>query len=59
METVLDKVIAAVDSDGYYDPYFLTGDWGSESVTDVLQPSGVATVMMLCAYYDVYIAPSL
>lgn len=42
---------------GYYDPYFKTGDWGSESKTDILQPSGIASCFLLAAYYDVVLNP--
>lgn len=44
---VLDKTLATKNNSGYYDPYFCTGDWSSESVTDVLQPSGVACTLLL------------
>lgn len=57
MEQVLDKNVSTKDENGYYDPYFMTGDWKSESVTDVLQPSGVASVMAICALYERDIAP--
>ncbi len=37
---------------GYYDPYFCTGDWADQSMTDVIQPSGVATVFLLTGIYE-------
>lgn len=57
MESVLDDTLATKNSDGYYDPYFCTGEWGGESTTDSLQPCGVASVYALCAYYDAFIEP--
>ncbi|MBO4356085.1 MAG: hypothetical protein J5850_04450 [Clostridia bacterium] len=59
MELVLDKELTTKNNKGLYDPYFLTGDWGGESKTDVLQPSGVCCVFLLCAYYDVFTKPYL
>jgi len=53
LEKVLDAELTTKDKDGYYDPYFKTGDWGSESKTDILQPCGVASTFLLAAYYDV------
>lgn len=47
MAKVLDKTLATKNADGYYDPYFCTGDWSGESTTDVLQPSGVACTLLL------------
>ena len=47
MAKVLDKTLATKNANGYYDPYFCTGDWGGESKTDVLQPSGVACTLLL------------
>jgi len=52
LEKVLDNEIGTKTRTGYYDPYFCTGDWGSESVTDVLQPSGVACTFLIAGYYD-------
>ena len=52
MAKVLDKTLATKNADGYYDPYFCTGDWKNESVTDVLQPSGVACTLLLVGLYD-------
>ena len=58
MEYVLDnKTLPNKDENGYYDPYFGSNDWQSESKTDVLQPCGVASVMAQCALYDIYLAP--
>lgn len=37
---------------GYYDPYFLSGDWQNQSMTEVLQPSGVATTFILSGFYE-------
>ena len=59
MELVLDKELGTKDAKGMYDPYFLTKDWGGESKTDVLQPSGVSCVFLICAYYDIFTAPYL
>ena len=55
MELVLDKELTTKTKDGYYDPYFLSGDWGSESKTDVLQPTGLVSVFCLAGYYDIYL----
>lgn len=52
MERVLDKTLQTKNADGYYDPYFCTGDWGSESTTDVLQPSGVASTLLLASLLE-------
>lgn len=59
MEQVLDNNESTKDKRGYYDPYFKTGDWGGESKSDVLQPSGVASVYMICARFDICIADYL
>ena len=55
LEKVLDNELSTRNFDGnvYYDPYFLTGDWGGESKTDILQPTGVASTFLLAGYYDV------
>lgn len=55
LELVLDKELTTKSKAGYYDPYFLTGDWGSESTTDVLQPTGLVSVFCLAGYYDIYL----
>ncbi len=52
LELVLDNELKTKNKDGYYDPYFLSGDWGSEDALDILQPSGVASVFCLAAYFD-------
>lgn len=57
MEKVLDDTLETKNAKGYYDPYFCSGDWTSESTTEVLQPCGVASVLSLCAYHDVYVSP--
>lgn len=60
MENVLDRnMIGKADENGYYDPYFGSKDHANENETEVLQPSGVASVFAVCGYYDVYIAPKL
>lgn len=59
METVLDNTIAKPLATGYYDPYFLTGDWSDQSITDVLQPAGMASVIAICARYEMEILPNL
>lgn len=56
LEKVLDNELGTKDKKGYYDPYFLSGDWGGESVTDVLQPSGVACTFLTAGYFDVIAA---
>jgi len=54
MEYVLDKkTLPNKDENGYYDPYFGTKDWSGESKTEVLQPSGIVSVLAACARYDV------
>ncbi len=56
MEYVLDtQTLGKADSNGYYDPYFNTGAWGGENKTEVLQPSGICSVLTVCAHYDVYV----
>ena len=60
MENVLDRNMLDKKRDnGYYDPYFGSKGHASENETEVLQPSGVASVFAICGYYDVYIAPYL
>ncbi len=56
MEKVLDDTLATKDQNGQYDPYFCSGEWwdGDEFDSDILQPTGVATVLLLTACYDVY-----
>lgn len=38
--------------EGYYDPYFLTGDWATESMTQILQTAGVACTFLLAGHYE-------
>ena len=53
LEGVLSKTLETKDKNGYYDPYFCNPNaWQTESRTDILQPSGVCTVLSLAAYYD-------
>ncbi len=54
--TVLKRNLKTKTKKGYYDPYFQTGDWSSESVTDVLQPCGMASVMCLTTYFEEFMA---
>ncbi len=54
LEAVLKKNLKTKNKKGYYDPYFQSGDWKSESTTDVLQPCGIASVLCLSTYYDLY-----
>lgn len=61
--TAMDKMLSVLEDErgtinyqgreGYYDPYFLTGDWAGESKTEILQPSGVATTFLLAGFYEV------
>ena len=56
LEGVLTKTLKTKDKNGYYDPYFGNPNaWQSESRADVLQPSGVCTVLALAAHYDLVI----
>lgn len=57
LEKVLDRELTTKDmsKNVYYDPYFLSGDWGGESKTDILQPTGVASTFLLAGYYDVFL----
>lgn len=52
MNKVLDKTLKTKDANGYYDPYFCTGDWADQPKNEVLQPSGVACTLMLAAMYE-------
>ena len=52
MAKVLDKELTTKNANGYYDPYFSTGDWSGESKTDILQPSGIACTFLLVGLYD-------
>ncbi|MBQ7354062.1 MAG: hypothetical protein IJW62_00920 [Clostridia bacterium] len=52
MAVVLKRTLKTQNKKGYYDPYFCTGDWGGESTTDVLQPCGVASVLLLTTYFQ-------
>lgn len=56
MKQVLDDTLATKDKNGQYDPYFCSGEWWDkeEFDTDILQPTGVATVLLLTACHDVY-----
>ena len=55
MKYVLDqKTLPNKDENGYYDPYFGTKDWNGENKTEVLQPSGMISVLAACARYDVF-----
>ena len=56
MAVVLKRTLKTQNKKGYYDPYFCTGDWASESTTDVLQPCGVASVLLLTTYFEDFMA---
>lgn len=58
LETVLTKELKTKNKDGYYDPYFCTGDWGGESTTDILQPCGITSVFCLTHYYFTELNPA-
>lgn len=61
--TAMDKMLSVLEDErgtinyqgntGYYDPYFLTGEYASESMTQILQPSGVATTFLLAGLYEI------
>jgi hypothetical protein len=53
-EQVMDKTLETKTEDGWYDPYFCSGDWSSESTDDVMQPAGTATCLFLAATFDLY-----
>ena len=56
LEAVLTKTLKTQDKNGYYDPYFCNPNaWKDESRTDVLQPTGVCTVLSLAAHYDLVV----
>ena len=56
LENVLDRELKTKDKKtGFYDPYFMTGDWKSENQIEILQVSGVASVFCIAAYYDVFV----
>lgn len=59
MEKVLDATLAKPAANGFYDPYFLSKGWDSESRTDIVQPCGVASVIAACARYELGILPPL
>ncbi len=52
LEKVLSNNMRTKNKKGYYDPYFRTGDWKSEDVNDILQPSGITSVFCIAGYYD-------
>ena len=53
---VLERELKTKDSKtGYYDPYFMTGDWGSENKIELLQISGIASVFFIQAYFDILV----
>ncbi|MBQ8382009.1 MAG: hypothetical protein IJX47_02260 [Clostridia bacterium] len=56
MAVVLKRTLKTKNRNGYYDPYFCSGDWGGESTTDVLQPCGVSTVLCLTTYFQEFMA---
>lgn len=53
MRQALDDNMALFAATGAYDPYFGTGDWKSEAVDDILQPTGIATTLLLTGLYNV------
>lgn len=53
MQGVLKKNLKTKNKRGYYDPYFMSGDWSGESTIDVLQPCGMSSVMSLVTYYEI------
>lgn len=52
MNKVLNKTLKTKNASGYYDPYFCTGDWSGESTADVLQPGGMASVLLLAGLLE-------
>lgn len=62
MKNVLDKVLKTKDDNGHYDPFFLSGEWWPPADDpdadyfdhDAMQPSGVATVLLLTAHYQLF-----
>lgn len=62
MKSVLDDTLETKDENGQYDPYFCSGEWWPPADNpdidyfdhEVIQPTGVATVLLLTACYDVY-----
>lgn len=56
LKAVLDETLKTKDKNGHYDPYFCTGEWweGDEFDNDIIAPTGVATILLLTGYYDVY-----
>ena len=62
LENVVKKVLETKDENGHYDPFFLSGEWWPPAEDpdadyfdhDAMQPSGVATVLLLLAHYQLY-----
>ena len=62
MKNVLTEVLKTKDENGHYDPFFLSGEWWPPAEDpdadyfdhDAMQPSGVATVLLLTAHYQLY-----
>lgn len=52
LEAVLDNELKTKNKEGYYDPYFRSGDWTNQDTKDVLQPSGIVSVFCLAGYFD-------
>ncbi len=61
LDIVLKKTLATKDENGHYDPFFCSpGDdfWPQDTGyfdNDVIQPTGVATVLFLMARYQLYL----
>lgn len=58
MEVILNNELTTKDANGYYDPYFQTGDWedpdpikNEENKKDILQPCGITSVLCLTHYF--------
>lgn len=59
LKNVMDQTLKTKDKNGQYDPFFCskgTDFWDKDyHDSDVMQPAGIAIVLQLLAYYDVYL----
>lgn len=62
MEMVLDQTLKTKDRNGQYDPFFCSSgtDFWDKSTYDneVIQPAGMTSVLLLTAYFDVFLRGS-
>jgi hypothetical protein len=52
LKAVLDLELETKDKNGFYDPFFCSGDTDEENYSEILAQDGVASTLLCTAYYD-------